>query len=108
MLRQAADLACRMSAAALASQAGAGALPGALSTALRALGASQLRGFTTDRPLGPRYQVRGDAAAAAAAASAACSRSGSMYSPVTLSSHGMLSARSPSLSAAGDDAQHAG
>lgn len=58
MLRQAADLACRVSAAALATQGAATMLPGALATALRALGASQLRGFTTGKPLGPRYQAR--------------------------------------------------
>lgn len=57
MLRQAADLACRVSAAALTTQGAATTLPGALATALRALGASQLRGFTTGKPLGPRYQV---------------------------------------------------
>ncbi len=60
MLRQAADLACRMSAAAFATQGAGTAVPGALFTALRALGAAQLRGLTTGTPsLSPRYQARG-------------------------------------------------
>lgn len=71
MLRQALDLSCKLSGA-LAVQGAESALPGALATALRALGASQLRGFTRGTPQrwSPRYQARGLGCLAATAAAA--------------------------------------